>query len=46
LKRQSVLAKAWAAYVKTGPSDDKFTEGWLAARRAALAKEKLPDAFD
>jgi TRAP transporter TAXI family solute receptor len=46
IKRQGILAAAWAAYTKTNPPDDKFAEGWAAARKAALAQAKLPDAFN
>jgi hypothetical protein len=47
LKRQSVLAAAWAAYKKSGPpsADDNYYAGWMAARKAALANAKLPDPF-
>ena len=40
LKRQEVLAAAWADYNKANPpSDDKaFLDGWMKARAAALAK--------
>src|SRR3954462_2919537 len=40
LKRQEVLAAAWAEYGKASPpSDDKaFLDGWMTARAAALAK--------
>ncbi len=46
LKRQQVLADAWAAYTKTSPPDDKFADGWSTARRDALAKASLPDPFN
>lgn len=46
IKRQGILAAAWAAYTKTNPPDDKFAQGWSAARKAALAEAKLPDAFN
>jgi len=46
IKRQGVLMAAWADYTKTNPADDKFVEGWQAARKAALAKANLPDAFN
>jgi hypothetical protein len=46
IKRQGVLAAAWTAYTKTNPADDKFADGWSAARKAALVQAKLPDAFD
>ncbi len=40
LKRQQVLAAAWADYGKASPpSDDKeFLEGWMKARASALAE--------
>jgi len=40
LKRQEVLAAAWAEYGKASPpSDDKaFLDGWMTTRAAALAK--------
>lgn len=38
LKREKVLAGAWASYNKSAPSDDKaFQEGWEQARKEALA---------
>ncbi|MCO5129006.1 MAG: TAXI family TRAP transporter solute-binding subunit [Xanthobacteraceae bacterium] len=46
IKRQGVLAAAWDAYLKTNPADDKFAEGWSAARKAALVKANMPDAFN
>ena len=46
LKRQEVLSSAWQTYVKTSPPDDKFAEGWAVARKEALAKANLPDAFN
>jgi len=46
IKRQGILAAAWTAFVKTNPPDDKFSEGWAAARKEALAKANLPDAFN
>lgn len=47
-KRQGVLAAAWADYNKSSPpsEEDKFLSGWLAARKAALAKASLPDGFE
>lgn len=46
-KRQKTLADAWAAYAKTGPSDDKaFRTGWMAARRAALKAAGLDVGYD
>ncbi|MGB8400934.1 TAXI family TRAP transporter solute-binding subunit [Bradyrhizobium sp.] len=48
IKRQEVLAAAWADYGKSNPpSDDKaFLEGWMKARGAALAKTNMPNGFD
>jgi hypothetical protein len=48
LKRQEVLAAAWAAYGKSNPpSDDKaFLEGWMKARAAALTKASMPNGFE
>jgi len=48
LKRQEVLAAAWADYGKSSPpSDDKaFLDGWLKARAAALAKANMPNGFE
>lgn len=48
IKRQEVLAAAWADYGKASPSsDDKvFLDGWMKARAAALAKANMPNGFD
>src|SRR3954465_2528705 len=48
LKRQGVLAAAWADYGKSSPpSDDKaFLDGWMEARAAALATSGMPNGFD
>jgi TRAP transporter TAXI family solute receptor len=48
LKRQQVLATAWADYGKSNPpADDKaFLDGWMKARAAALAKASMPDGFE
>jgi TRAP transporter TAXI family solute receptor len=46
LKRQDTLAAAWAAYLKTNPSDDTFTKGWMAARKDALAKVEMDPIFE
>jgi len=48
IKRQGVLAAAWADYGKSGPpSDDKaFLDGWMKAREAALAKANIPNGFE
>jgi len=46
-KRQAVLISAWNDFSKAGPSSDaaKFTEDWMALRRAALAKAGMVDTF-
>ena len=48
LKRQAVLAAAWADYGKSSPpSDDKaFLAGWMTARAAALKKADMPNGFE
>ncbi|CAN7245589.1 TAXI family TRAP transporter solute-binding subunit [Bradyrhizobium sp. LjRoot220] len=48
LKRQAVLAAAWADYGKSSPpSDEKaFLDGWMKARAAALAKAGMPNGFE
>ena len=48
IKRQGVLAAAWADYSKSNPpSDDTaFLSGWMAARAAALAKANMPNGFE
>ena len=48
LKRQTVLASAWADYLKTNPPADeaKFESGWMAARKASLAKANMIDGFE
>ncbi|MDO9560337.1 MAG: TAXI family TRAP transporter solute-binding subunit [Bradyrhizobium sp.] len=48
IKRQGILAAAWAAYGKANPpSDDKeFLAGWMKARADALKKANLPDGFE
>lgn len=48
IKRQGILAAAWADYGKSSPpSDDAaFLSGWMAARGAALAKANMPNGFD
>jgi len=48
LKRQEVLAAAWADYGKSNPpSDEKaHLEGWMKARAAALAKAGMPSGFE
>ena len=39
---------AWAAFLKTNPSDDKtaFTAGWMTARKAALAAGGMDPIFE
>jgi len=48
LKRQAVLAGAWAAFGKANPpaDADAFRKAWVAARAAALGKAGLPTVFD
>src|ERR1700712_3207820 len=48
VKRQGVLAAAWADYGKSGPpSDDKaFLDGWMKARAATLKKADMPNGFE
>ena len=48
LKRQDVLASAWAEYNKGNPpSDEKaFLDGWMKTRAAALAKASMPNGFE
>ena len=48
IKRQGVLADAWKAYntASTPAEADKFLSGWMAARKAALAKANLPNGFE
>jgi TRAP transporter TAXI family solute receptor len=47
IKRQVVLADAWAGYLKTNPPDDKqqFQTGWMEARKAALVAAGLEPIF-
>ena len=47
LKRQELLIAAWTDFTKGNPPADpaKFTEQWMNARRAALAKAGLTDTF-
>jgi len=46
-KRQEVLIAAWNGFSKGSPSSDpaKFTEEWMAVRKAALAKAGMIDTF-
>ena len=48
LKRQAVLAAAWAAYGKANPpaEDKAFLDGWMKARSAALSKAGMPNGFE
>ena len=48
LKRQEVLATAWAAVLKNNPPDDKaeFTKAWMTARNAALTKAGMDPIFE
>lgn len=48
IKRQGVLATAWKAYEASNPSGEKaeHLKGWMAARKAALAKANMPNGFD
>jgi TRAP transporter TAXI family solute receptor len=48
LKRQEVLLATWAEFNKGNPSADpaKFTEEWMKARKAALAKNSMTDIFE
>jgi hypothetical protein len=47
LKRQEVLISAWAEFNKSNPPAEQpqFTEAWMKARNAALAKAQLPNEF-
>ena len=46
-KRQEILIAAWNDFMKGNPPSDsaKFTEEWMAARKAALVKANLVDTF-
>ena len=48
LKRQDVLATAWTSYnTASAPAEpDKFLEGWMTARGAALAKANMINGFE
>jgi TRAP transporter TAXI family solute receptor len=48
VKRQDILASAWAAYLKTNPPDDKdaFAKGWMAARKSALTGAQMDSIFE
>jgi TRAP transporter TAXI family solute receptor len=47
LKRQGVVADAWAAYLKTNPPDDKqqFQANWMEARKSALVAAGMEPVF-
>jgi TRAP transporter TAXI family solute receptor len=47
-KRQDVLQAAWSDFNKGNPSSEpaKFTEEWMKARKAALAKAGMADSFE
>jgi len=48
LKRQETLGRAWAAFTKANPPDDKeaFAKGWMAARKTALAAAGMDPVFE
>jgi TRAP transporter TAXI family solute receptor len=48
IKRQEVLASAWADYGKSNPPADEkaYLEGWMKVRAAALAKANMPNGFE
>lgn len=48
IKRQQLLIATWASFNKANPPEDaaKFTEEWMKARKAALAKNNLADFLD
>ena len=48
IKRQGVLADTSKAYnTASAPAEaDKFLSGWMAARKAALAKANMPNGFE
>jgi TRAP transporter TAXI family solute receptor len=48
LKRQEILAAAWTDFSKASPPADpaKFTEEWMNARKAALAKAGMVNTFE
>ncbi len=47
-KRQETLQGAWSEYTKSNPPSEpeKFADGWMKARKAALTKANMPDSFD
>lgn len=46
LKRQDVLAAAWADFMKTSPADDAFKTAWPKARAAALKKAGMDPVWE
>jgi TRAP transporter TAXI family solute receptor len=48
LERQSVLASAWSAYLKTNPPEEReaFRKGWMSARARALGKAGMDAIFE
>jgi TRAP transporter TAXI family solute receptor len=48
LRRQKVLAEAWAAFLKADPASDKeaFRKAWMAARNSALERAGLEVIFN
>lgn len=47
IARQDVLAKAWAAFEGSAPSDEgEFRKAWMAARGAALKAAGMPVIFN
>jgi TRAP transporter TAXI family solute receptor len=46
LKRQDVLAAAWAEFMKTNPADDAFATAWPKARAAALKKAGMDPVWE
>jgi TRAP transporter TAXI family solute receptor len=46
IKRQEILAAAWKGYIDSKPADEKFAEGWLKARGAALKAAGMEVVFE
>jgi TRAP transporter TAXI family solute receptor len=46
LQRQDVIGEAWKAYIGGKPADDKFYDGWLKVRAAALQKAGMEVVFE
>ncbi|MCW5730534.1 MAG: TAXI family TRAP transporter solute-binding subunit [Alphaproteobacteria bacterium] len=46
VKRQDVLAAAWAEFQKTNPADDAYKTAWPKARAAALRKVGMDPVFE